>query len=89
MEAARELMEYTGEEGAGGNSNRLDSYRGFLRGRGPSRSPSTKSNMEGLRERVGRLVRERVGRLVYEVTDLIQQRHGIRDVDLSSERPWT
>ena len=27
MEAARELMEYTGEEGAGGNSNRLDSYR--------------------------------------------------------------
>ena len=31
---------------------------------------------------------ERVGRLADEVTGLIQQRHGIPDVDLSSERPW-
>ena len=80
MEAARELMEYTGEEGAGGNSSRLDSYRDYS-GDGPLPKPFNKEQQEGLRERVGRLV--------YEVTDLIQQRHGIRDVDLSSERPWT
>ena len=79
LEAGRELVECMRVEGEGGNTSWLDPYRDTS-GDGPRPRRISNEGQEGLIERVGRLVDE--------VTDLIQQRHGIPDMDLSSERPW-
>ena len=78
MAAARELVEYTRVQREGGNASWLDPYRKPT-GDGPNPPPINREQQEDLRERVGKLVDA--------VVELIDQRHGVPEVD-PSERPW-